>query len=114
MHALLVLRADAIEGCLEGSEEVRELVAITDAIEAYETIRCRWDEHKMERASKPGQSRTQWGHSARDRRRNREDNSVSVVDHDGWCRYSVHCIAKGTWHGGTLFNGGEEHWLPRT
>ena len=35
----LVLRADALEGCIEGSEEEAELVVITDAIEAYETVR---------------------------------------------------------------------------
>src|SRR6516225_4102874 len=69
----------------------------------------RWDEPRMERASKPGQSRTRWGHSARDRWRNREDNSVRVVDHDGWRRYSGSTASqKGTRHGGTLFNGGED------
>ena len=28
-----------LEGCIEGSEEEAELVVITDAIEAYETVR---------------------------------------------------------------------------
>ena len=39
LHALLVKRADDLEGCAEGSDEEHELVAITDAIEAYEAVR---------------------------------------------------------------------------
>ena len=35
----LVLRADALEDCIEGSVEEAELAVITDAIEAYETVR---------------------------------------------------------------------------
>ena len=36
MHALLVLRADAIEGCTQGSEEEREFAMIAEAVEAYD------------------------------------------------------------------------------
>jgi len=38
MHALLVHRADMLEGCQKGSVEEAELVVIVDAIEAYEAV----------------------------------------------------------------------------
>jgi hypothetical protein len=44
MHALLVLRADQIEGCTEGSPEEVEFKAIADALEAYEAKR--WPDGK--------------------------------------------------------------------
>jgi len=39
LHALLVQRADVLDGCPKGSAEEGELDAITDAIEAYEAVR---------------------------------------------------------------------------
>ena len=47
MLALLVERADALMGCPEGSPEEAELATLTDAIEAYETVR--WPDGKTER-----------------------------------------------------------------
>lgn len=38
MHALLVARADALVGCVEGSPEETELTALADAIDAYEAV----------------------------------------------------------------------------
>jgi hypothetical protein len=45
LHALLVLRADELIGCTEGSPEEAELEAISDAIEGYEAIR--WPDGKV-------------------------------------------------------------------
>jgi len=39
MHALLVLRADNLEGCTEGSEEEAELKSIANAVKVYEAKR---------------------------------------------------------------------------
>ena len=45
IHAVLVLRADVLMGCTDGSPEEEELGSITDAIEAYEAY-C-WPEGKI-------------------------------------------------------------------
>jgi len=39
MHGLLMDRADALMGCVEGSAEEAELAMLTDIIEAYERQR---------------------------------------------------------------------------
>ena len=39
MHALLVLRADMLEGCTESSDDAIELELIADAAQAYEAKR---------------------------------------------------------------------------
>jgi hypothetical protein len=40
LHAMLVKRADDLEGCPADSDEERELAAIGRAIGAYEAVRC--------------------------------------------------------------------------
>jgi hypothetical protein len=45
MHGLLMDRADALMGCVEGSPEEAELALLTDIIEAYE--RQRWPDGKI-------------------------------------------------------------------
>ena len=45
MHGLLMERADALMGCLEGSAEEAELAMLTDIIEAYE--RQRWPDGRI-------------------------------------------------------------------
>jgi hypothetical protein len=45
LHALLVIRADALLGCTEGSPEEAELASLADAIEAYEAVR--WPDGKL-------------------------------------------------------------------
>ena len=39
LHAMLMKRADDLEGCAPGSDEERELSAIERAIGAYEAVR---------------------------------------------------------------------------
>ena len=39
LHAMLVKRADDLQGCLAGSDKERELAAIERAISAYEAVR---------------------------------------------------------------------------
>ena len=46
LHALLVQRAGELAGCAKGSEEERQLAAITDAIDAYEAMR--WPNGKVD------------------------------------------------------------------
>ena len=41
LHAMLVKRADNLEGCPVGSDEERKLAAIERAISAYEAVRRR-------------------------------------------------------------------------
>jgi hypothetical protein len=43
MHALLMIRADKVSGCAEGSVEATELETITDTVERYEAVACRSD-----------------------------------------------------------------------
>ena len=45
LHSLLVLRADKLEGCTEGSEEVTELMLIAHTVEVYEAKR--WPDGKV-------------------------------------------------------------------
>jgi hypothetical protein len=44
MHSILVHRADALQGCTEGSAEEAELESLVNAIEAYEAKR--WPDGK--------------------------------------------------------------------
>ena len=45
MHALLVLRADKLAGCTEGSQEELELKMIAETVSAYEAKR--WPDGKV-------------------------------------------------------------------
>ena len=45
MHGLLMDRADALMGCVEGSAEEAELAMLTEIIDAYE--RQRWPEGRI-------------------------------------------------------------------
>jgi hypothetical protein len=45
MHGLLMDRADALMGCVEGSPEEAELAMLTDVREAYE--RQRWPDGRI-------------------------------------------------------------------
>jgi hypothetical protein len=45
MHALLVLRADKLGGCTEGSEEETDLKMISETVGAYEAKR--WPDGKV-------------------------------------------------------------------
>ena len=45
IHVPLVLRADAIEGFTEGSEEEREFALIAETLESYEAMR--WPDGKI-------------------------------------------------------------------
>jgi hypothetical protein len=45
MHGMLMERARALMGCLEGSAEAAELAMLTDVIEAY--ARQRWPDGRI-------------------------------------------------------------------
>jgi hypothetical protein len=45
MHAMLVARADELDGCTEGSPEETEYIKLVEAIEAYEAER--WPDGKI-------------------------------------------------------------------
>jgi len=50
MHVLLVLRADAIEGCAENPEEARELAMIAEVVEALRgEAMARWQGTRRQR-----------------------------------------------------------------